>query len=127
MNFNEPRRSCPTTFAEVNLNDVVSDSTPRMTSHRHDPSLTTSTYYGFTLSGHWGDLRPRNGFPWRYIARQDGAEVWLYNRRPEELGRTDERLCFTAGAVVQFRGAPDPVDAVEVVYSQDRQVEKSCQ
>jgi len=118
----------PTTFAGVNLNDVVMDSTPARTSaHRNDLTLTTSTYFGFALCGDWGDLRPRNGFPTRNIARQDGAEVWLYNRRPEEQEHTDERLCFTAGAVVQFRGAPDPVDAVEVVYARDRILEKPCQ
>ena len=114
----------PATFAEVDLNKVLPDKKlARSSSHpRNDVALTTSTHYGYILYGYWSGLRARNGYPVRCIARQNGAAVWLYNRWPDEQEDTAARLYFGSGAIVQFRGAPDPVDAVEVVYRQDRQI-----
>jgi hypothetical protein len=105
----------------LDLNQVVPDKTlaRRNSLPRNDVALTTFTYYGFALCGYWGQLRSRNGYPCRYIARQDGVSVWLYSRWPNKQEDTDQVLYFGSGAVVQFKAAPDPVDAVEVVFRQE--------
>jgi len=85
--------------------------------------LSTSSHYGWALCGYWDELRPRNGFRTRCIARKDGASVYLFNRRPNKSEDPEAILYFACGAVVQFRVAPDPVDAVEVVYQERDKIE----
>jgi hypothetical protein len=59
----------------------------------------------------------------RYIARQDGVSVYLFNRRPNKSEDAEAILHFACGAVVQFRGAPYPADTVEVVYRDKDKIE----
>jgi hypothetical protein len=57
---------------------------PRSRPHNEAVVLSTSTHFGWALCGYWDDLRPRNGFRTRCIAREDGASVYLFNRRPSK-------------------------------------------
>lgn len=110
----------PATFIGLDLNNIPPHSTKRS-----DIALSTSTTYGFALSCDWDALRPRNGYRYRYIARRNGASVYLYEHRPtDEHDQPADTLLFRVGAVVQFRGTPDPMDAVEVVYRQDQRMDK---
>ena len=111
------------TFTGVELNQVAPDQSLAASHRKSQVALTTSTHYGFHLHGCWDRLRARNGFPSRYIARQDGAAVWLYDRWPNEQEETDARVYFGSGAVVQVKGAPDPTDAVEVVFRERQRVQ----
>jgi hypothetical protein len=102
--------------ANIDIAPKHDSAPPRSRPCREAVVLSTSTHYGWALCGYWDELRPRNGFPTRCIAREDGASVYLFNRRPNKSEDAEAILYFVCGAIVQFRCAPDPVEAVEVVY-----------
>jgi hypothetical protein len=113
--------------ANIDIAPTQDSPPPGCRSCRDAVVLSTSMHYGWALCGYWDELRPRNGFRTRCIARKDSASVYLFNRRPNKSEDAEAILYFACGAVVQFRGAPDPVDAVEVVYRDKDKIEGRCQ
>jgi hypothetical protein len=111
-----------TSFADLNLNDIPSESPVRRTV-RSATVLTTATCLGFAIGGPWSELRRRghNGNA-RYIARGDGASVWMYDKLPDYQEHTSERLYFESRAIVEFQTAPDPINAMEIVYRADQRI-----
>jgi len=51
------------------------------------------------------------------------CERILIQPRPNKSEDAEAILSFACGAIVQFRGAADPVDGVEVVYQERDKIE----